>query len=263
MGEYPRLEEIEVELVDPIPENVRAMKDEEFAMLVASIKENGFAEPIQVVETSDGRYRIVNGQHRFDAVTKVLGWRRVPAVILGRLCGEGEDPSSGCWSEARYWQEVIRLNNIRGDWITPQLAKRVLWLWEHYKKRMGEDDFRRALGFKAGDRLFKRAFKYTGKRKSDIGRKARRATNASVDERVRDIALAVADAMRDARDVYDSQGYFVLYYGGRDYTIIRATPELKALVMELAVEGGDLSDRLVEALRRAKDCRGSREEGSK
>jgi len=76
-----RVEEIEIEQID-IPEHrARAtFTDEQTAELRASIERHGFTVPILVREMGDGRFELVDGEHRL-AVVRDLGWDRVPAVI--------------------------------------------------------------------------------------------------------------------------------------------------------------------------------------
>lgn len=250
MVEY---KEVDVDLIEPIPENIRAMDDEEFAMLVRSIEENGFVEPIQVVEMCGGGYRIVNGQHRFEAATKVLGFEKVPVVVLGKMCCEGE--KGDCWGELRYWQEVIRLNNIKGDWLTPELAKRVLWLWEYAKKKMDKEEFRRSLGFRKGSNQFKRIFEGS---KRSIARRARavQKTTPVLTGEEADIVYAVRVAMEELKDVYDDTGVLSVWYGGREVTVIKATPELKQVLSLLIAEGGDLASKMAKLIRKGMSCGG-------
>lgn len=50
------------------------------AELAASIKAHGLAQPITVRPYADG-YQIVAGERRFRAMTEVLGWDQVPALV--------------------------------------------------------------------------------------------------------------------------------------------------------------------------------------
>ena len=96
-----------IEKIVPLEENVRVMTDEEFNALCRSLEENGYVEPIQVVKYGkepDEYYKVVNGNHRFEALRDVFGWREFPCIVVG------ED-----WSDEKFWSEVFRLNNIRGD----------------------------------------------------------------------------------------------------------------------------------------------------
>jgi len=66
-----------------IPEKrARATFDEEkLAELRASIEKHGFTVPILVRELPDGKYELIDGEHRLKIV-KELGWKEIPATIL-------------------------------------------------------------------------------------------------------------------------------------------------------------------------------------
>ncbi|MEM0040342.1 MAG: ParB N-terminal domain-containing protein [Ignisphaera sp.] len=107
---------------------MREMSDEEFQALVRSIAENGYVEPIQVVLDCDGKYRLLNGYHRFKALTEVFGVSDIDVVVVGRMCCEGDKPdesTASCWDELRFRIEAIRLNSIKGRWIKPVVVEAV------------------------------------------------------------------------------------------------------------------------------------------
>jgi len=101
---------------------VRGMDDEEFQALVRSIGDLGYVEPIQVVKDCDGSYRLVNGFHRLKALTEVYGKDEIETLVISEMCCE-DGKREGCWDELRYDIEIVRLNNIKGKWITPALIK--------------------------------------------------------------------------------------------------------------------------------------------
>ena len=250
-----KVEEVEASLVEPIEENVREMSEEEFNMLVKSIEENGFAEPIQVVEKCGGGYKIVNGNHRYQALTRVFGLERVPVVVLGRLCCEDEKPEeAGCWDEIRYWSEVFRLNNIRGEWVKPEVAKKITKLWEHYRARgFTLAEFKERLGFKSKDKTVDRIIERVKKVLPDDLREKlekKRAEAGAVDE----LLAVVRDILREAGESQLKHGYVAFTMGGRQHIMIRATPELwaevNALIEEAKKTDRSVADIIYERLRR-------------
>lgn len=54
--------------------------DEQRAELKASIEKHGFSVPILVRRRDDGKYELIDGEHRIEVV-KELGWTEIPAVI--------------------------------------------------------------------------------------------------------------------------------------------------------------------------------------
>lgn len=135
----------DIELPD-VP--LRAMDDETFKSLVRSISELGYVEPIQVVEKCGGGYKLLNGYHRFQVLKDVFNYSEVDAVVIGRLCCEGE--SENCMDEIDYYVNAIRLNNIHGEWRRGVLRDvlRMLMAWADSKgisreeviKRLGKPD---------------------------------------------------------------------------------------------------------------------------
>lgn len=73
-----------------------------FAKLVASIRRNGFVEPLIVRELNTGSYEIIGGAHRFKAAEK-LGIPVVPVINLGKR------------SENYARRLMISLNLTKGD----------------------------------------------------------------------------------------------------------------------------------------------------
>ena len=53
---------------------------DQFNELKASIKEHGFNVPILVRALEDGRYELIDGEHRIQVVTE-MGWKEIPAII--------------------------------------------------------------------------------------------------------------------------------------------------------------------------------------
>ena len=53
---------------------------EQMEELRASIQKNGFTIPILVRPLEDGKYELIDGEHRIQVVTE-MGWEKIPAVI--------------------------------------------------------------------------------------------------------------------------------------------------------------------------------------
>jgi len=64
-----------------IPSIQRDLSETLIKRLMASIEKVGFVDPILVVETQEGSYEVINGQHRLKAA-ELLGISEVPAIIL-------------------------------------------------------------------------------------------------------------------------------------------------------------------------------------
>jgi len=76
-----KVEEVPVEAIEVPRERARStLTDEQLAELEASIKTHGFTVPILVSPLPDGKYRLVDGEHRL-AIARKLGLKTVPAVV--------------------------------------------------------------------------------------------------------------------------------------------------------------------------------------
>jgi ParB family chromosome partitioning protein len=78
--EREELLDIDVDLIEPNPEQPRVrFTEKELEELSQSIKTNGVVQPI-VVRRKDGRYQIVAGERRWKAA-QIAGLRKIPAIV--------------------------------------------------------------------------------------------------------------------------------------------------------------------------------------
>ena len=74
---------IDVKKIDPSPFQCRKYSDEDKAKeLAASIKREGLIEPIVVRRKVDGRYEIIAGHRRVQAVRDYTDWKTIQAQII-------------------------------------------------------------------------------------------------------------------------------------------------------------------------------------
>lgn len=74
--------EAPIEKVKPSPWQPRQHFDaEKLEELAASIRHNGLVQPL-VVREKDGFYELIAGERRFRAIRDVLGWTKVPVLIM-------------------------------------------------------------------------------------------------------------------------------------------------------------------------------------
>ena len=75
------IQEIPVGELDPNPDQPRkTFNDETIAQLADSIREQGVLQPLLVVPTSDGRYRIIAGERRYRA-GRAAGLDTIPCIV--------------------------------------------------------------------------------------------------------------------------------------------------------------------------------------
>ena len=76
-----KYQEIEIDKIIIPEDRARAtFTQEQYNELKASIKEHGFNVPILVRPLPDGKYELIDGEHRIKVV-KELGWTKIPAVV--------------------------------------------------------------------------------------------------------------------------------------------------------------------------------------
>jgi len=74
-------QEIEIDkIIIPEQRSRATFTPEKEAELKASIKEHGFYIPILVRQLPDGKYELIDGEHRIKVV-KEMGWTKIPAII--------------------------------------------------------------------------------------------------------------------------------------------------------------------------------------
>ncbi|MBQ9832682.1 MAG: ParB/RepB/Spo0J family partition protein [Clostridia bacterium] len=83
-----RLENIDVSLIIPNPDQPRAtFDDESIAELATSIKEVGLIQPLTVRYTRLGKYELIAGERRLRAIKK-LGIKEVECIVLSNIENE-------------------------------------------------------------------------------------------------------------------------------------------------------------------------------
>lgn len=95
-----QLLKLDLDRLDDAPRNANKMPEAKYRALVDSIKRLGFTQPILVRDSGDGRFEIVDGHHRRNALRE-LGEKTAPCVVLA----PGEDPRIA----------ALAMNRLRGD----------------------------------------------------------------------------------------------------------------------------------------------------
>jgi len=79
--EDKQYKEIEIDKIVIPEDRARAtFTQDQYNELKASIKEHGFTVPILVRPLPDGRYELIDGEHRIQVV-KEMGWTKIPAIV--------------------------------------------------------------------------------------------------------------------------------------------------------------------------------------
>ena len=226
MVENRELKVIPIEKLVPLEVNVRKMTDEEFNLLCQSLEENGYVEPIQVVqygEPPNEVYKIVNGNHRFEALRDVFGWREFPCIVVGKD-----------WDDLKFWREVFRLNNVRGDWDKVEAGKKLWELYEKLKDRYDKEEIKRMLGFAGTRTLFDKILERATKGLPEEVRKEVKKRKEEI-ETIEDLSRIIHDAFRKYGRSLDFN-FIVFSYGGKEHLMVKADNETWALAKFLVGE---------------------------
>jgi ParB/RepB/Spo0J family partition protein len=127
--EFHSVVELPIDQIECNPWNPNTMNDATFKRLVQELDATaggvGFVDPIQVVQRTDGKYRILGGEHRYHAA-KTLGWTKLQAVVLRGDRWEDEDLQKFV---------TVRLNVLRGK-LNPE---RMASLYDEMATKYGAD----------------------------------------------------------------------------------------------------------------------------
>lgn len=127
------IEPVAVDLIDPIPDNPNEVDEAKMAALSREI-DRGFVQPIVVRPGKDGRWNLVDGEHRW-LLVKEKGHASIPAVIDRNY----EDGQAGD-DEARI--RSLTLNELRGQAVPIKMA----YVLADLAKRIPEKELRTRLG---------------------------------------------------------------------------------------------------------------------
>lgn len=113
--------------------NPQTQADDVFLRLVDEITEVGFIDPCEVVPLDDGTYRIIGGQHRWEAAKKA-GLDEIPCVVL-----QGKK-----WNDVDLQKFVtVRLNALRGKVDPVRFAK----LYQEMSEKYGAEALQNLMGY--------------------------------------------------------------------------------------------------------------------
>ncbi len=118
------IKDIPLNLIDPNPDNARIFTMTDINGLASSIESTGFVGAIDVYQMDDGRYQILSGHRRYEAV-KQLGWDTIPCIV------------STLESPDVVMKKLIE-SNINTRVLSPLELARSL---EYYEKALREESF--------------------------------------------------------------------------------------------------------------------------
>jgi hypothetical protein len=134
MKKYPYIKDIPITEVIPNTYNPNTMSDEEVSMLRDNIIRVGYIDPILVVPLDDGMYRIIDGEHRWNA-QQMEGADKIWCVVV----------SPDVFDEKTQKLQTVRANKIRGAFDTTRFNNLVRDLMTNHEVEF--DDMAYELGF--------------------------------------------------------------------------------------------------------------------
>jgi len=129
--------DVPVDLITPSDSNPNDMDDEAFNRLVQELEDVGFIEPIQIVPSPGGKFKIIAGEHRWRGA-RTMGMEKVPCNVLTGDRFMDED-----------LQELlmVRMNVLHGK-INPEKFQQ---LYKNKEKKYGADQLKALFGYTSSD----------------------------------------------------------------------------------------------------------------
>lgn len=127
------LRHIPIDLITPNAWNPQGQDEVTFQRLVDEIRDVGFLDPLEVVPLDDGTYRIIGGEHRWQAA-KVIGMDELPCSVLVDSKWQDEDLQKFV---------TVRLNVLKGKLDPEKFAK----LYGEMARKYGAEALQQLMGY--------------------------------------------------------------------------------------------------------------------
>lgn len=204
---------INIELLEPNPENPNEMSEREFNLLYDNIEKMGITDPILVRPIENGRYRIVGGHHRWE-VAKLLGFEQVPCTVVN-------DPT---FDEDQEKFQVVRMNVIRGH-LSPQ---KFLSMYESLQSKYTDDVMQESFGF-AEEEEFKKLISTV---KKSLPKEMQKEFQKASEElkTIDDLSKLLNRLFTKYGDTLP-YGYMLLDFGGKESIWLRMGNETRKAVL--------------------------------
>lgn len=127
------VQHIPVEQIAPDPDNPNEMTEAAYAALMGEIRDYGYTQPVLVRSVADGKFQMIDGEHRWRAVCE-LGFASIPAVVID---AEADDAKV----------RLIAMNRLRGEFVPLKLA----YVLADLAQRIPEEQLRKRLGMNGAE----------------------------------------------------------------------------------------------------------------
>lgn len=219
--------------------NPNSMTDADMDRLVREITEVGFIDPVQVVPLDTGKYRLIGGEHRVDALRRI-GRTSVLAVVLTGERWQDEDLQK---------LVTVRLNVLKGRTDPGRMAQ----LYDEMARKYGEEALRELFAYTD-------AVAWNSMVKT-IGKGLKKAGLPE------EISTSFAEAAKEAETLEDlgkilnmlfaqygdtvSQNFMVFTYGGKSHLYVACDQPMWKQISKIAKHCKDTGVDVLDVLRPA------------
>ena len=238
--ERHELHYLPTDLIIPNDWNAYEQNEVTFDALVDEVAETGIIAALTVVPLSDGRFRIIGGEHRWMAA-KAAGEDEVPCLVL-----MGEK-----WQDEGLQKFVtVKLNMLKGK-LNPE---KFIKLYNEAAEKYTAQELQKAYGFTDKGALNKIIKSATKAAKQALPKEM----HAELEERARD-AKTVDDIGKIVQEMFAKNGntvdksFMVFTYGKQEHVYISMSPTTRKILDKALtfceVSGTDINDVIAPILK--------------
>lgn len=208
------LKYLPIDLIHPNSWNPQTQDELTFQRLADEIRDVGFVDPLEVVPMSDGTYRIIGGEHRWQAA-KVVGLDEVPCAIIADKKWQDEDLQKFA---------TVRLNVLKGKLDPEKFAK----LYGEMADKYGADALQQLMGY-VDTKGFQ---KLVGDVKRGMKKSLPKELQDEFDEKAKE-AKTVEDLSNIIQHLFAKHGdtvnlsYMIMTYGKQEHVYVQMNAKTK------------------------------------
>lgn len=225
-----------IEEIVPNEWNPNEQSELTFNELVYDIQNEGFDEPIQVVEIPEDdpqrqkgkRYRIIGGEHRFEAV-RTLGWSKIP-IVVKQYDSEDEQKI-----------KTVRRNMLKGDLNKAKFTQLVNSL----DGRRKDGELAIELGIQSREQLEALLVNEKGEYDPDL---AEQIANVKKEETaIKNLSMILNKLFSEYGDTL-SHSYMFFTYGTKLHLMVMMSRELQKKIDSLSIHCNEKDKDINEVL---------------
>lgn len=205
---------IPIDLIHPNDWNPQGQDELTFQRLCDEIRDVGFVDPLEVVPMDDGTYRIIGGEHRWQAA-KVVGLEELPCAVMMDAKWQDEDLQKFA---------TVRLNVLKGKLDPEKFAK----LYGEMAEKYGAEALQQLMGY-VDTKGFQ---KLVGDVKRGMKKSLPKELQDEFDEKAKD-AKTVEDLSNIIQHLFAKHGdtvslsYMVFTYGKSEHVYVQMNSKAK------------------------------------